>query len=249
MSHIPTPPDQENQTHISFTDPQFFDIYALSPETVLVYFSASSFYDRSCNNEIIRVRGGDASRELPQMQGIEYVIDHFVLDHELYVIVKQRRFSPDHVVPLASYYLMGRVFYQAPDLEAVLTSRMVKCLYSLHKVIEDLSGYVSFDPGATPPHTYNFKQKNTSQLEGSSSKDKEEEEEEEDATMIRQKEKTPEERQKLKENVARSGRILKSLFNKFPPPTSNFEQALNIPRKRPLESDGQNDPNKRARIG
>jgi mediator of RNA polymerase II transcription subunit 6 len=43
----------------------------------------------------------------------------------LYVIRKQHRHSATQVTPLADYYIIAGVVYQAPDLGSVLNSRIV----------------------------------------------------------------------------------------------------------------------------
>lgn len=58
------------------------------------------------------------------MTGIEYVLLH-VQEPILYVIRKQHRHSPTQTTPLADYYIIAGVVYQAPDLASVLNSRLV----------------------------------------------------------------------------------------------------------------------------
>lgn len=58
------------------------------------------------------------------MTGLEYVLLH-VQEPVLYVIRKQHRHSPQQVTPLADYYIIAGVVYQAPDLATVLNSRLV----------------------------------------------------------------------------------------------------------------------------
>lgn len=58
------------------------------------------------------------------MTGLEYVLLH-VQEPILYVIRKQHRHSSQQVTPLADYYIIAGVVYQAPDLASVLNSRLV----------------------------------------------------------------------------------------------------------------------------
>lgn len=62
--------------------------------------------------------------QMLQMRGIEYAL-HSMQEPHLYVIRKQRRESPTHVTPIASYYVINGTIYQSPTAYAVLTSRMV----------------------------------------------------------------------------------------------------------------------------
>ena len=60
------------------------------------------------------------------MTGIEYILLH-VQEPILYVIRKQHRHSTgqNDVTPLADYYIIAGVVYQAPDLASVINSRLV----------------------------------------------------------------------------------------------------------------------------
>lgn len=58
------------------------------------------------------------------MTGLEYILLH-VQEPILYVIRKQHRHSPTTAAPLADYYIIAGVVYQAPDLGSVVSSRMV----------------------------------------------------------------------------------------------------------------------------
>lgn len=62
-----------------------------------------------------------------QMVGIEYILLH-AQEPILFIIRKQQRQSPAQVIPLADYYIIAGVIYQAPDLGSVINSRVV-CLY------------------------------------------------------------------------------------------------------------------------
>jgi len=58
------------------------------------------------------------------MTGLEYILLH-VQEPILYVIRKQHRHSPTHATPLADYYIIAGIVYQAPDLISVINSRLV----------------------------------------------------------------------------------------------------------------------------
>lgn len=61
------------------------------------------------------------------LTGIEYILLH-VQEPILYVIRKQHRHSPNptDATPLADYYIIAGVVYQAPDLSSVINSRLVR---------------------------------------------------------------------------------------------------------------------------
>lgn len=67
------------------------------------------------------------------MTGLEYILLH-VQDPILYVIRKQHRHSPTQVIPLADYYIIAGIVYQAPDLASVLNSRLVSYFYFMPNV-------------------------------------------------------------------------------------------------------------------
>lgn len=61
---------------------------------------------------------------LSNMTGLEYILLH-VQEPILYVIRKQHRHSPTVATPVADYYIIAGVVYQAPDLGSVVSSRLV----------------------------------------------------------------------------------------------------------------------------
>lgn len=65
------------------------------------------------------------------MTGVEYILLH-VQEPILYVIRKQHRHNSNQVTPLADYYIIAGIIYQAPDLASVLNSRLVY-IYYLHQ--------------------------------------------------------------------------------------------------------------------
>lgn len=58
------------------------------------------------------------------MTGLEYILLH-VQEPILYVIRKQHRHSPTLAAPLADYYIIAGVVYQAPDLGSIVSSKLV----------------------------------------------------------------------------------------------------------------------------
>ena len=67
----------------------------LNPSNVLEYFAESIFYERQCNNEIIRMQRLNPDQML-NMVGPEYVL-LIAQEPILYVIRKQHRTSPTQV--------------------------------------------------------------------------------------------------------------------------------------------------------
>jgi len=77
-------------------------MFGLNADNALDYFARSDFYDKSCNNEHIRMQ--HQSREaLKQMVGLEFELIRTTHEPYLFVIVKQRRLSAYDVEKLAIY--------------------------------------------------------------------------------------------------------------------------------------------------
>lgn len=58
------------------------------------------------------------------MVGLEYCLLH-VQEPILYVVRKQHRHSPTHSIPIADFYIVAGIVYQAPDLLSIINSHMV----------------------------------------------------------------------------------------------------------------------------
>jgi len=58
------------------------------------------------------------------MVGLEYCLLH-VQEPILYVVRKQHRHSPTHSTPIADFYIVAGIVYQAPDLLSIINSHMV----------------------------------------------------------------------------------------------------------------------------
>lgn len=113
--------------HGSFRDTVWLQSFPLNAQTVLHYFALSPFYDRSCNNERLKMQrlGLD---QLKNMRGIEYeLLPNLAkqLPQQLFLIRKQRRGGRTQVEPLAIYYVLDGTVYQAPNIHAMLSSRLV----------------------------------------------------------------------------------------------------------------------------
>lgn len=87
----------------------------------------------------------DAIQELEKMQGTEYVLLH-VQEPILYVIRKQKRHSPTATTPLANYYIIAGVVYQAPDLQSIIQSKMLTSIHYLQSAFDECFQYARFHP-------------------------------------------------------------------------------------------------------
>jgi mediator of RNA polymerase II transcription subunit 6 len=125
----------------SFRDTVWLQSFPLNAQTVLHYFALSPFYDRSCNNERLKMQrlGLD---QLKNLRGVEYELLPNAakqLPQQLYIIRKQRRSGRTQVEPLAIYYVLDGTVYQAPNIHAMLTSRLVRTAFVLGRVKEILT--------------------------------------------------------------------------------------------------------------
>lgn len=135
---------KENPLSISWHDTAWLP--ALDPSNVMDYFSERSnpFYDRTCNNEIVKMQRLSPD-QLTHMTGLEYVLLH-AQEPILYVVRKQHRHSPAQVTPLADYYVLAGVVYQAPDLGSVLNSRLLGAAHALQAALHESMGYARYHP-------------------------------------------------------------------------------------------------------
>ncbi|XP_023228687.1 mediator of RNA polymerase II transcription subunit 6-like, partial [Centruroides sculpturatus] len=134
----------ENPLEISWHDSAL--VPYLNPNNVLDYFSERSnpFYDRTCNNEVVKMQRL-SPEQLNNMTGLEYILLH-VQQPILYVIRKQHRHSPTQCTPLADYYILAGVIYQAPDLNSVINSRMLTTVHHLQSAFEEAISYSKYQP-------------------------------------------------------------------------------------------------------
>nr|CAH7750613.1 unnamed protein product [Callosobruchus chinensis] len=129
---ITAPGIPDNPLSLSWHDSAWIPI--LNPSNVLEYFSQGSnpFYDRTCNNEIVKMQRAN-----------------------IYVIRKQHRHSPTQVTPLAEYYIIAGVVYQAPDLASVLNSRLLSCVHHVQGAFEETMSFSRYHP--SKGYSWDFK--------------------------------------------------------------------------------------------
>jgi len=159
----------DNLLRISWHDSAWLPI--LNPGNVLDYFSERSnpFYDRTCNNEIVKMQRLNVE-QLSNMTGLEYILLH-AQEPILYVIRKQHRHSPTQTTPIAEYYILAGVVYQAPDLGSVVNSRLLNTAHHLQSAFDECQSYSRYHP--SKGYSWEFKDK---QEEKSDKKDKKKDE-------------------------------------------------------------------------
>nr|SVE74455.1 EOG090X0E0D [Daphnia barbata] len=135
---------KDNLLWISWHDSAWIPI--LNPTNVMDYFQSTTnpFYDRTCNNEIVKMQRLNMEH-LSNLTGLEYMLLH-VQEPILYVIRKQHRHSASTVTPLADFYIIAGVVYQAPDLGSVINSRISTTVNHLQGAFDEARSYSRYHP-------------------------------------------------------------------------------------------------------
>uniref|UniRef100_A0AAY5EE39 Mediator of RNA polymerase II transcription subunit 6 n=1 Tax=Electrophorus electricus TaxID=8005 RepID=A0AAY5EE39_ELEEL len=135
---------RDNLLGISWVDSGWVPI--LNPGNVLDYFSERSnpFYDRTCNNEVVKMQRLTLDH-LNQMVGVEYILLH-AQEPILYIVRKQQRQSPTQVIPVADYYIIAGVVYQAPDLGSVISSRVLSAVHGIQSAFDEAMSFCRYHP-------------------------------------------------------------------------------------------------------
>ncbi|KAF2893739.1 hypothetical protein ILUMI_12433 [Ignelater luminosus] len=212
----------DNPLALSWHDSAWIPI--LNTANVMDYFSERSnpFFDRTCNNEIVKMQRLNPE-QLQNMTGLEYVLLH-VQEPILYVIRKQHRHSPSQVTPLADYYIIAGVVYQAPDLASVLNSRLLSAVHHLQSSFEETASFSRYHP--SKGYSWDFKsQKNAPDK----AKLKEEKPKEESSSIFQRQ---------------RVDMLLGELIKKFPLPQPPQPKAAAAPVK--VEQENGTQENKDA---
>jgi len=122
----------------------------LTSDNVLEYFSRSTHYERTCNNEYIRNEELNPS-VLLTLQGIEYRVEES--DHPmLFVIVKQYRHSRTVVRNMDFFFVFDNRVFQAHTVSELVASRLSRCCKHLQNVLDIIWSFKSpIQPVIDPP--------------------------------------------------------------------------------------------------
>jgi len=155
--------DNVELDEVQWRSPEWVQAFGLRTDNVLDYFSMSPFYDRSSNNQVLKMqtnfneqlqsRGSDITKELEKMVGIEYRIS-VAREPDLWAIQKLYRKSPSDVDLLAVYFVSGENIYQSPSIYNVLVSRLL----AISKNVEEALGIAEQLPRFTS-RGYEYKEK------------------------------------------------------------------------------------------
>lgn len=136
--------------HVCFRDVAWLQLFPLNKTTVLDYFAMSQFYERTCNNEVLKMQARFTDNEalfqqLHKMTGIEYAVLKSVSPN-LFIIAKRTRVSPTQTKVLACYYVIDGSIYMAPNLYTVACSRLSASMHYLREAIAYGSSHVGYSP-------------------------------------------------------------------------------------------------------
>lgn len=143
-----------NLDEVQWRAPEWIQMNGLRTDNVLEYFAQSPFYDRSSNNQVLKMQSQfnvglqgrqDLYKELQNMKGIEFVV---ALERAptLWVIRKQNRLGPHDVRQIATYFVVNENIFMAPSIFDVINSRLLSITHSLTKSLEIASSLPSFSP-------------------------------------------------------------------------------------------------------
>jgi len=150
--------DQVQLDEVQWSSPEWVQMFGLRTDNVLEYFALSPFYDRSTNNEVLKMqsnfneqlqsRRNNLHEELKNMKGMEYEVS--TSEQDFWVIKKQDRQNSTIANVVAVYFVVGQNIYQSPSVYNVLISRLLatsKYLKTAQEIAQSMprftsSGYV-----------------------------------------------------------------------------------------------------------
>lgn len=140
---------------IQWKSPEWIQQFGLFTGNVLDYFAESPFYDRTSNNQVLRMQfqfqqipphihpQKYLQSKLAEMVGTEFVIA-FVREPNFWVIRRQRRLDASTTVTEQDYYIIGANVYQSPRIYDVLSARLLSSVLSMKKSLSLLNSMSSF---------------------------------------------------------------------------------------------------------
>lgn len=140
---------EEKEESISFVDQRFLSSRPLDTTNILEYFSGSPFYDKSCNNEILKMqtqfRGLDQKSKLSSMIGTFYEVESSNNEKTLFVIRKAYNHG-DTTETLGMYYVIHGHVYAAPTNYSIYRCRMGDSMWLLNSFIDKMMEKRKFNP-------------------------------------------------------------------------------------------------------
>lgn len=132
---------------ICFKDVIWLQTHQLGQSTVLDYFSTSPFYEKSCNNEILKMQQRPVTEStLSTLTGIEYLVSESSINSSCYIIYHQLRKSPTNTQLLQVYYVLDGVIYPCSTLHDLVVSRLRTSLHHISKAMSKAIESNTFTP-------------------------------------------------------------------------------------------------------
>lgn len=145
---------------IQWKSPEWIQQFGLHTGNVLDYFTELPFFDRTSNNQVLKMQfqfqpvpNYNLQNKLSEMVGVEFIIA-FIKEPNFWIIRKQQRINPSTVIPKQDYYIIGANIYQSPRIHDILSSRLLASVLSMKNSIDllnEISNYNIMDGG----HQYN----------------------------------------------------------------------------------------------
>lgn len=124
----------------------------LNIHSVYDYFKNSQFFQRSCNNELLRQQNKDASvAALRTLQGLEYQIREIPGGdggNSTFLIYQQNRRDANAVEVVQVYCVLDGSVYPMPSLHEVFSNQLLHIVHLLQTSVDDLSRVTRYDTAA-----------------------------------------------------------------------------------------------------
>eukprot|EP00474_Spongospora_subterranea_P004090 CRZ04548.1 hypothetical protein [Spongospora subterranea] len=143
-----------SHTYQSWRFLAWLQAWPLNRSTLFDYFKQSTFYDSSCNNELLILQRTVDHSHLKTMVGLEYEVDSSSRASEspsYFLIKKQDRHSETSTTCLAVYYIIGTgpqwgTIYQMPSVYSVLVCNLGTSSYYVGQALEALASHIDYSP-------------------------------------------------------------------------------------------------------
>lgn len=140
---------------IQWKSPEWIQQFGLHTGNVLDYFAELPFYDRTSNNQVLRMQFQFQQMppnihpqkyfqsKLAEMVGVEFVVA-FVREPDFWIVRKQRRLDANHTLTEQDYYIIGANVYQSPKIYDILSSRLLLSVLSMKNSLALLNSMSTF---------------------------------------------------------------------------------------------------------
>ncbi|ODV62329.1 mediator complex subunit MED6 [Ascoidea rubescens DSM 1968] len=138
---------------LQWRNPEWIQMFGINTDNVLDYFSQSPFYDRTSNNQVLKMQAQFSENfynrnllsELKKMTGTEFIVAH-VKEPDFWIIRKQNRLSINETVPIADYFIIGVNIYMAPTIHSIVQSRLLNTCLALRNSLDSIRNLAYFSP-------------------------------------------------------------------------------------------------------